>query len=458
MENQTLRLIFRTAILVPVTWIALWALYFNFPIFGLSQNTRGHNIAPRDRAVLTQVLGSEVTRQMDDFIYFNTKSEGFDRATVRIEYKNLLPDQQIHVGFKDRPNWHFATKPVSLPLIDSLGWIQVNTTPPILFTREYKYASYDEFILDPPREEPVGTYYTSASLDINYLPDYKKSGVWTNLATPLRGGHTIYVYLENEPFSLKINKHDLNRYEGEDELKIQVFKDDVFLFEETIPDDGTADMSGQSHQSQEKVVQYNGGFPETGAYKIVFIADGEIIIDSIMTSLSKIVFKGHIFPMQSATLYTDAREMTFRTAHTSSLGPVFINGNPLNIGTTGKEHKFSSGTHYNVLDLPKGDITVNGSGYFAFSKDQYFTPHIFNKVDISSLKDLNNVDYLLTDYVHPKTGTDGWKIAELEFDLHTAVHTKDGLNWIIKAPGLKDRSGEILINDIEVILHKDPIL
>ena len=92
----------------------------NFPLFGLTINLEERDISdltPDSRVSKVLSSGSEVKKQVEDLIYFTTESEGFDKAIVRMTFLAGNSDQDLHLGFKDRPEWHYKTKPVFLPLL-----------------------------------------------------------------------------------------------------------------------------------------------------------------------------------------------------------------------------------------------------------------------------------------------------------------------------------------------------
>jgi hypothetical protein len=461
MENQKIKNIIQNISLTIMAIIILFIVYMNYPLYGLNYVLRDNQIpplTPKDRVVFTNILGLTVQRQTADIVYFSTPSLGYDRASVEIEFINPSDRQSLFMGYKDRDDWHYFTKPLDLPLINNLGWIQINTIPPLLFSRnKYNYKDFQSF-LDKPPAEAVGIYQSNGDFEIGWLPDYKKSSKWTTINTPLRGSHSFYVFLENEPFSLQVKKRDLNWYEGPDTMKVSVYKQGMLMSESTGPDDGISAASRIEGKTQTVVVQDNGSTPDNGVYRVDIKTNDDTVIDSITTTLSKIVWIPPIFPLSPTTLYTDAKDLTFKTLHTPSIVPILLNGQPIFIPAVNETIPATASANYNVIDLPQGDVIVAGMGFFSLSKDQYFTPFIFKRVDIKTESDLEKINYLITDYLQPHKGNSGYKVSKLEFDLSNSIHTNDTLNWIIQAPGLKKSGGEILIKNITVILHKDPVL
>ncbi len=453
--------------------IFVYVVIRNYPIFGSTIELKEKEISaltPGSRIKKVLRSDSVVQKQLEDLIYFTTKSVGYDKAKVRVTYINGNLDQDILLGFKDKNDWHYKTKPVYLSLVDKIDWYRTDISTPALYQKVKTFNSFDEFIKNPPQDKVVGTYYLEDNYSEKTLDGYSPKHIPTKLEVPLRGSHTFYTYINSEPFTLKVSKQDLNWYEGEDKVKIQVSKNGKILTDKTIPDDGITDRSQKFKPPQSDEIKYEGGNPENGLYKINLIGGTDTIIKSIESSFSLLAFQGPIYLVSGSpayngslvngppnVLFTDANKLTFRTFHTSSLQKIEVNGELVDINEADKDFEHNTGTNRNEIKIPTGDVIVNGPGYFSFAKEQFFTPYIYKKFEVKGKEDLDKVDYLLTDYVKPFNLDDDWRQSEIEFDLKDAIYTKDKLSWIIRAPGLKEKGNSILIKEIEVTLEKDPI-
>jgi hypothetical protein len=394
----------------------LCLLYQRFPLTTLSYKlTENHLSAffPSDRVTEYKTSKGTIQKQIADLAYFSTDSNGFKRATIKLQYINQNPNQEIHLGFRNRQQWHYESRPINLPLINNLDWRQVTDTAPFLYAKnDTSIQSLDELIKNN-QDKILGTYYLSARTlakhSIDSLFDYTPSTEVTSIDTPLVGKHTLYAFLQDEPFSLSVVKQDLNIVEGEDIMRIRVYHDGELVTERVAPDDGILDASGKGVTEEEVEIKYEGGFPHSGVYKIEIDANNDTTISSIKTNLHKIVFEGKVLPLEGEVpLYT------------------------------------------------KQEV-IDGLGYFALSENHYFEPFVYKRYEVQNESDLEKLDYLLTDYQRP-SNNDSWREVTLQFDLRNAYYIDNALWWLIYAPGLKEMKQGFYIVDREVTLEKDSIL
>jgi hypothetical protein len=393
----------------------------------------------------------------------------FDHATVQLKFRNPNPDQTISLGFKDRPEWHYQTNVISAPFLDAFTWPKVGSGP-YLYQKTAEYKSVDEFLKNPPQNKIVGTYdLDAAELAAETPPpeSYRAAGQDTHIAIPLRGKTTFYVYLENEPFKLKITKRDLNWYADPDTMKITIYKGKTIVMTATIDDDGNAKDDKRPGGSQTIELKNPGpGLPESGVYKIVVDASRDSVLTELTTNLHKIAFEGPLYPVSNrevygrvggnpapTVLYANADHVSVSASHASSLQTIYAGAQTVPL--TAVNQPVSIGNQEDSqITIPKSDAVINGAGYFAFSKDQLFAPTRYKLVQVQSAADLQNVDYLLTSYAPPNKLDDGWFQAEKTFDLKDAVTENDKLSWVISAPGLEENKRMINLKDIELDMSR----
>ncbi len=470
MNDIQLKILVRTIGISCMIFLGVSVLFYNFPIFGMTLKTNSE-LSPDEGITKINVLGREIEKQIDDYSYFEMKSQGFDNAHISFEFMTSSDDQEISLGYRDRSDWHYKTKPVNVPFLNTISLRQATTTPPFLFIKNpSKYISFEDFLKNPP-PDAVGAYITDSlknDFSISFLPDYQPRGEETVIDIPLRGSHTFYTYLQYEPFTMTITKKDLNWHEGEDTLVARVYKNDVLLTEKQLEDDGITDASRQQLEDQSLDISYQGGYPENGVYKIVIEASGDTVITSIRTNLHRIVFDSPVYPLsvnedgetkiKPVVLYTDAQKLSFKTLHNESLQKIKVNDDYIQLDTLLEPKIHETEKEYNTIKIPKGDVITTGQGYFSFSKAAFFTPYVFKKITVRNKEDLDDVDYFITDYKKPYNTTGNWKNVDVEFDLKNAYYNKGMLNWIIKTPGLKSSGKELYIRNLEITLHKNPII
>lgn len=440
--------------------------------YAMEQDTKNiSKLSPKDRVKTEIVNGETLLKQIGDIVYFNTEMPfQFDYATVRVFFKNPSLEQTFSIGFQDREEWHYDTKPYDIPYINPLSWTK-NGNDPVLYQRDRKYVSVDDFINNPPLDSIIGTFEHETNignLSQYRIPTYNPQLQETIIDTPLRGKHTIYAYLEKEKFNMTIIKQDLNWYEDTDVAKIKIYKDEDLVYQVTIEDDGIQDSSKKILPAQEITINNPGNeLPENGVYKIVIDANGDTIIKKIKTNLHKIVFANSIFPVtnkdvypgvaattSATTVYTNALTLSATTYHDQGKQNILVGNQVLGVNTLHSASYLAPKENISEVIIPQNDVVLNGFlGYFAFERDQFFLPTKYHILPITKAEDVELVDYILTDYLPSRTEGE-WQVNEQTFDLRTA-YIKDGkLSWIIKAPKLKERGGEIIIKDIQITFHK----
>jgi len=415
-------------------------------------------------------LEGAVMRQVSDLAYFTaTLPYTFTHANLAFLLHNPTPNQEVRVGFQDQPGWHYNTQIIDSPMMDALAWPKVGSGP-YLYQKKPTYTSTQDFISKPPTDKLLGVYaYDPGALKQTsvQVSDYQPATANTEIDVPLRGRITMYAYLDNEPFQMSLEKHDLNWYGDPDPVEVRVYKDSNLVFDTTIADDGDSQASHHTGPLQFAEIKNPGpGLPSPGVYKIVIDASTDSVITKISTNLHKLVFEGPLYPVSNhdvygslipktvpTNLYTNGFALTAQMFHdqpqTLLVGdrklPLIKASDPVSIDTDSQN---------TMVQIPKSDVVINGVGYFAFSQDQFFEPTPYHIMQITGPKDLERVDYVLTSYQPPQQLGDGWVKVNRDFDLKNAVAPKGRLSWVVSAPGLTDNQRFIDIKDIELTLSK----
>lgn len=440
--------------------------------YRLEQNNKTFStLGPEDRV---ERIGSKdhlEYKVIGNLVYFTTVFPfDFDSASVKIYYKNTDPNQTIALGYQSNKDWKYEFRNIDIPALNKLDWIR-NGYETVLYQRVQRYKSVDDFLNNPPYDGIIGTYEYETEIGnknsisvTSYSP--KKGNTLINV--PLRGSHTLYAYLKNEPFTMKIDKQDLNWYQGADEMTIKIFKDKDLVYETIAPDDGIADASKKVVSPiTVNINNPSKKLPEPGVYKIVIEANPDTIIKSISTNLHKIVFANKIFPVNNkliynkitpntfpTTVYTNTLAISANTNHIHGLQDILVDNQVLGLHTIKTPKYLIPNDTESKLVIPQNDVLLNGfMGYFAFDKDQFFLPSKYFVMPIRDINDINIVDYIITDYI-PASEESGWTVTEQYFDLKKAYVNENKLSWVIKAPGLQENSRNFIIKDIQITYHK----
>lgn len=436
---------------------------------------------PPDRVKRSiSVNGDTQTAILNDLIYFSTNMDfKYDRAKIRVIFKNQSEAQPFHMGFQDEDKWHFNTQLIDMPLLNNIqkmGWTVLGTNPS-LYQKTEKYSSFQDLLSSQPSHKLGIVNYDENVFRQYSLSDYKTSDKETIFNLPLRGRVIFFSYLDNEIFKLRVEKQDLNIYEDPDVVTINIYKENDVVYSAQIDDDGISDSSGKVVSPSAVTIQNPGpGLPEPGIYKVVIDASNDTVITQIVTNLNRIVFASPIYPVSNqevypkivqktspSILYSDASEFNFETYHEGGEQEVRV-GTQSGLLKIKEEliatpsAEVTTDNNLTAIILPKSDVVVKGKlGYFAFSPEQFFQPTRYKLLNIDSKEDLEGVDYIIADY-KPSWQEGEWRVAEAEFDLRTAFVKNGKLSWLIKAPGLKENGREVIIKKIEVELTKKPLI
>ncbi len=451
-------------------------IWFNLAPFGLVRqykegDRRMSKLGPDDRVMGVRVDNTQINKQIGDVMYFSTDvgATKFDKAKVKIIYQNPSPDQEIFLGYKDRPEWHYETKLIDSPILNSLNWKRAGDSL-MLYQRNDAYKSIDEFFSQISTDEVVGTYNLSPNnFFIDKLPDYSSSSNERNIELGLRGKHTMYVYLENEPFNMSFHLKDLNWYEGKDKISIGVYFKGNLIKEATSDDDENDSADKRGGERILSLEFPEKGLTESGVYKVVVDSTQDTILTNIVTTIQKIVFAGQIYltannevypeiysETKALNIYSNSKILSFLTHHPNAIQEIMVDGEEILIEQPLKEVAITNNDGFNEIKLSKNDLIIKGiTGFFSFTKEQFFEPTKYIFLPIDEPEYINLVDFILTDYITPQI-INGWKVAEVEFNLDKAFINNGKLEWMIQSPDLKANNGELFIKDLQIELIKEP--
>jgi stage V sporulation protein B len=433
--------------------------------YSLKEGTIG-KLGPESRVEIATTTDIAVTNQKDDLIYFTTPYPfTFDTATLEIAFKNPDQTQPLEIGFKDRDAWHYKTELADIVLAHHPEWKAIGTST-VLYQKQKKYTTVEDFLAHPP-QKIIGTFDYNLSTRENSITEYKPSQKLTVIDTPLRGPHTMYVYVKDEPFYMKIVKQDLNWYEDADTATVEIYREEDRVFTVTFGDDGVTTATRKPGMEEVAEVRNPGPeLPEPGVYKIVINSSQDSVIKRIETNLHKIVFAGPIYPVSNSeiyigtasstkptVLYTNSNKLTATTYHDQTNQNLSINNSAVAIKKD-SPRVISLDSSPSKIVAPKSNVIINGIGYFAFSEDQLFLPNQYKILPISTDLDLSLVDFVIDRQPAITIDEQGYSHAIRTFDLSTAVPEKNKLNWIIRAQGLKENGNEISIRDIRITYSK----
>lgn len=388
----------------------------------------------QETAVPSNITYRELTNGLVYFDLTHPKLANYSKINVRIRFKDEFPQgYDFMLGAKNKEEWSYNWKKIynsfHAKVDGTYLCIARNDSIKIYATNNRTTsANVSDFLLRPPSDSTIAV---QQPININTAPDVTdlKINRSASLAInrSLRGGHTFYTFVDNEPLEFIITKQDMNWYEGPDDLKITVYSNS--LAEQcniTIPDDGDTTNSRAMGPMQTRTIS----IPEldTGVYKIVLEGGGDLYIQNISTKQDKLVAEKRLFLISPAELYTESRsgaQLGFLTYHDSAYQDIRLQNSTLS--TSVKIDQVS--VQYNTciplsselyeISLPIGDMILTSDGYFSFTQDSYFNPVRCNVVtlqnDFNWIKN-NAVDYIAINSMNiTKEGE--WVIAETQWNM-----------------------------------------
>ncbi|MDP4010211.1 MAG: LytR C-terminal domain-containing protein [Candidatus Shapirobacteria bacterium] len=401
----------------------------------------------------SQVITSQAARFPLDI-----KSSNIENIHAIIKFKK--GPKEIRLGIRGDEKDKYVYKPFYQTFIqDAQKWEQIKGTSNILYQRNKKYDSIVDLINTPPDKEKIGAYFVNAETLVKNTPTKIEPNTIIN--TYLRGTHTFYVWVDSAPFTLKVSKQDINMYDGEDKLKIAVYKENKKITEKEIPDDGMAGKTLLKRDSQTEKVELTDITP--GIYRVDIVSDskgGDTLITRIETNQQKIIAKRlFILDKKPSNIYTDATNLTAQIAHKGYLDSIKINDKyEIKILEVGKkvttDVEALTKSNYNSKNLykissAKNDIVYTSDSYFAFSPDQFFNPEIIKKTELNTVESLDDIDYILTTLTPARQEGD-WLVSEINFDPKDLNITGNKLYFSLESPELAKFGGELEIESFEV--------
>jgi hypothetical protein len=413
----------------------------------------------------TLTIPSQILRTNQVRFSINLLSKNIQSVQVRLRCKK--GPREIRLGIRGNESDIFTYLPLYQSQLQDLDWNYLEEGNFILWQKEKKYRNLSDFVNDATSVRKVVSYY----VDVDKLSLLKPPGTAGNISTvitdQLRGNHTLLVRVDKTPLILKVAKQDYNAYEGEDKYRIAILKGSRVIAEQTIGDDGITQASNLMMQPQETTLTLKDINP--GLYQVNLINEGsDSFISRLEVNQQKVVFKDYLFPVGSkpSSVWTNAGKITMTTWHEESLQTAKLNGNiELQIKERNKKYAFDLAELTNQkdisalfrLDFPKNDAIIEAAGYFAFNKDSFFYPDVISSIQLSSLDNINDADYVLSSYKKAKPDGD-WLVAQVSFDPKDIKINGDKLFFSLEMPDLAKYGGELEIDSLEIQAQSKGIL
>lgn len=456
----------RLYFLVILAFLAAIFLYLKFLPFGQATYSRDYfsswrsgkgfiyGFTPAER--LSSSTDAAVI--IGDPVYFSVFTpRSFERAELTVVYRDRLnlDTPIVEVGvLADGIVWRYDLKPLDNKSLDYLllRWNVIREGKTVLLQKEKRYSGLKAWREDLSAGRLLGCQHPSAdclatynsSLPYEYRATNYQSPLPTVINTPLRGGHELYFYLQNEPLAIKVDFVDQNLDQKAAPISLILYSGDRIVSRRDL---GDLNHNPGNGQAEERTVSLEEKGLPAGIYKLEIKVTDDTIIKRIASSIGRLSFVHKIWPVSGSglNLYTDSPYLQVKALSPASLQTIKFAGEDFVLAEPYKQllFKSSQASGRNLITLEKDNIILENSGVFAFSSENIFNPS-WPKVDrFFSVK--NQYQYIIADY-EPPFEDEGWKTAKAEFDITQAYRQDGKYSFMISVPGLSadDGSGDNL--------------
>lgn len=412
-----------------------------------------HKFGPSERIIDNKIMGDPV------YFYLNSP-RNFSQAKLKIKYlispQALENNKYINIEtgvLVDKENWQYSLSPIFNNILSNLSESQnVQIEDGLFFYQKNDdFKNYQEFL---DNNNLSSSFFYNYNFNYNYhLPDYSPSSSDEILTiNNIRGSHSFYVYLKDEDLKIDfsfLNESKNKQNDSPKNLSIFVYYQDKIIFSE----DNLFFDNSLEHQLN------LSDLPE-GAYKIEIKTNNDILIKTIKTPLSKLVFINKVrLDNQTAglALFSDKNNFRIKALESLCLGEIKIDDNVFPIDKIFQQFNIVIDKNNNnpkqltKISSDSCGFLFENNGLFSFSEESFFNPTL-NKLD--EFTNIETIDFLLGNFKLPKK-IDNYYISEVDINLIGAIRDKDGYGFVISAPFLKniDNLQYIEIKEIEIELN-----
>lgn len=398
-----------------------------------------------------------------DPTYFYIKTfRNFSSAKLNIKYKigpKLLKDNNflnIESGvLVDKDNWRYKLYPVYNNVLEDVlkKWqiTPIDNENNLFFAqKEKKFANYLDFLKNNDFSSVVFYNY---NLNYEYLlPDYKKTAEDKNLIIEkIRGSYSFYIYIKEEDLKIDFSFWNKN-INNQQDLSIYVYYQDNLIFNNFI---NSQEFNNNSD------VNFSLNLPSLpeGVYKVEIKANDDFITKKIYSNLSKLSFINRLWLSDLENgfeVFSNKNNFRIKSLETDCLGEIKINEDIFLVNKIYQQFNFKvKNNNLNQITSNSCGLLIENNGLFSFSRESFFDPTL-GKLEENI--DINNINFIIASYKSAEI-KNGYYNSEIYIDLENVIKDKDGYNFIISTPFLKnlDPDEYIEIKEIKIELWDDNI-
>jgi hypothetical protein len=393
-------------------------------------------------------------RVMGDPVYGSLRVPGaYDDVSVAVEFR---PARQplLELGVQQSPDPEsYEFTPIWFEPLEAEAWRPVSSGDRSGFVRA---GSSGDLLTDPPSERLLA-WHASAT-----MPLLEDAGI-AEKTTPLslRGAHDFWAIPASGTIAFTFEFQDANRSKGSDAIVIRVTRDGEEVRSDAVGVGGSRDV--KMGRVFSKSIRIERAKP--GVYRIQVIMDDDLFIRSVRTASPRwvvgprLVF-GDLVGYSTSTppgiAWSDSRHLVLETFHQEGLQSVTFGSGSAVLAKTHEQVRLDrkdAGSAPQTIVAPKGDIRIVGDGWFAFSRDAFFSPEP-RRVTAETDLEREGISAVLTPYVRPKALGEGWYRAVVRFKLDPSL---DRVRLALSAPGITSRSGSVDVRRVTLAYSRPPM-
>lgn len=421
-----------------------------------------YNFTPVDRVDETSGV---LPRLIGDPVYFSVFTpRTFSQAKLTVRYRSHLSSTTpiIEAGvLADNLVWRYDLQPLENAILSDLArkWHQVKDQDVVLWQKKNNYQDIKQFLADVQADKVSGCLSDVADCVATYNYALRPNFVWPENKTvstsqevniPLRGGHSLFVYLDGSDFKLTANFVDLNQDKAADPVRLILSTDQGIVAEASLDD---ANLKPTSGQEEEKSLALTGSQLVPGVYRLEFRIGNDMVIKNFQISTNRFVFINKFWPVsygQEIEIFTDANYLQVKAMGPASLQTLNFADKQFAINRPYEQFDFLAGKRgqANKIVLRQDDVVIENNGVFALSAENLFNPQ-FVKVD-RYFQPGDTVQYIIADYRSVTVNSDITEASAI-FKLKGVYREKGKYNFMVSVPGLKADNGQDDYLEIEAV-------
>ncbi len=447
---KMIRTIWVSMLLVTISFL-LWKFIAPFGIIRYSSDFSKYHyfiseLTPKDRLVTNNQQVRNLIKAEPVYFYLKTLRP-FKTAVVTVNFSN--PPSFMELGIcRDKAQWNFERQPLYFETLEKFGTSDhvLREDGLLLWQKEKKYNSINDFISNPPAVESIGVYNYNLPLRFE-IKDYKASTSAQNFALGAKGSYSMVTYSQGDPINLDFVVRKKSDKTAESKIFVTAYNSDGSSIE-TKNYDWTIPLYLTDYQY--KTLNFKFEVPFAGSYRIEFKTDNEVETERIETKQNLLSVMNTIqladFSRTNFSIFTDATNLSLQTTNPKSIQNIRVDEQTIDLPKTYtliNERLDDQTRKIKEIKLQKDDILLAGDGFFALKPSEIINPfprQFTNSIDLES----SGLEYVIARYEPIGLLENGQRT--ITFNLEQACVDKDGYPFIISMPGYSEQDGTKIEN------------